>query len=275
MNYNLIVYGSRPEEIKLYPFSKYNFAFLEVNQSKDLHQNLIQPDWRCSEKELEKFIKTDTYNSVMVQGDTRTAFRAATYAFEAGIPVIHIEAGLRTFDLTQPFPEEFYRRAIDIVAKYKYCSTQQAVGNCGGMYVGQTSIDTLMQFIPKVQEEDFYIVTVHRNESFGRMTEIVSTLKRMDTSKLYIMAHPNKVGQELKKHFETHPPMHYKQFVKLLARSKGCISDSGGLQEECMALGKDFISLRKKSERGFGEVYTPGATHKIVEDLIEKHLYIA
>lgn len=268
MNKVLCVTGSRPEIIKIYPFTKYDgFEFLWVNQSKDLKQDLIQFNYDIEENELERFIKTSDYNAVMVQGDTRTAFRAAIYAFESKIPVIHIEAGMRTFDLTQPFPEEAYRQMIDIVATYKYCSTLEATENCNGIFVGQTSIDTLCEFMPKCVEEDFYIVTVHRNESFERMKQIIKTLKKMNQDKLVIFAHPNKVGQELKKHFKTREPLPYKEFVELLRRSKGCVSDSGGLQEECLALGKEFFSLREKSERGKGETYKKGATKLIIKDL--------
>jgi UDP-N-acetylglucosamine 2-epimerase (non-hydrolysing) len=266
----LVVIGSRPETIKLYPFTKYEgFDFLWVNQSKDLKQDLIRFNYEIEENELERFIKTSDYSAIMVQGDTRTAHRASLYAFEANIPVIHIEAGMRTFDLTQPFPEEAYRQMIDIVAKYKYCSTLEATKNCNGVYVGQTSIDTLCEYMPKSIEEDFYIVTVHRTESWEKIKEIIKTLKRMNQDKLVIFAHPNKVGQELKKHFKTHNPLPYKEFVSLLGRAKGCVSDSGGLQEECLFLGKDFISLRKKSERGKGEIYEKGATKKIIKELNE------
>ena len=267
----VVIYGTRPEEIKLYPFTKHNYYFVRVNQSKDLKQNLIIPNIEIEEEELEgyvKYLKKEFVSAVMVQGDTRTAFRAAIYAFEAKIPVIHIEAGMRTFDLTSPFPEEGYRQMIDVIASYKYSSTKEAAKYCDGMYVGQTSIDTLFEFMPhKAIEEDFYIVTVHRNESYDRLPEIIKVLKKMDDSKLVIFAHPNRVGQELKKHFNTRQPLQYEQFVELLSHAKGCISDSGGLQEECIALDKEFISLRDKTERGHGEKYERGATKKIVNDL--------
>lgn len=266
----LIIYGTRACEIKVYPFTKYGFKFLQVNQSKDLHQGLINADYQCEEKDLEKIIKMLNPSMVLCQGDTRTAFRSALYAFENKIPVAHIEAGLRTFDMTQPFPEEFYRQSIDLIATYKFCSTEEAVKNCNGIYVGQTSIDTLFEFLPDCEEEDFYIVTVHRNEA--NLDKIIPTLKKMDQSKLKIFAHPNKIGQELKKHFNCLEPMGYVDFVKLIARSKGAISDSGGLQEEYIALGKEFVSLRDKSERGHGETYKRGATKKIVKVLCKQQL---
>jgi UDP-N-acetylglucosamine 2-epimerase (non-hydrolysing) len=258
----LVIFGSRPEEIKVYPLSKYKgFKFLQVNQSKDLHQGLIDYNYSCEEHELKGAIKEINPSLVLVQGDTRTAFYGAVYAYEMGIKVAHIEAGLRTHDINSPRPEEGYRAMIDQISTYKFCSTREAVKNCNGIYVGQTSIDTLFEFIPDAVEEDFYIVTVHRTP----IDRILPTLKKMDQSKLKIFAHPNPIGQELKKHFDCLEPMNYKEFVKLLARAKGCISDSGGLQEECIALGKEYISLRDKTERGHGETYKRGATEKIVQ----------
>lgn len=258
----LCIIGTRPETIKLYPFTKYpGYKFLWVNQSKDLKQDLIDFDYECEEHELKEKIKEINPDLVIVQGDTRTAFRSALYAYEQGIPVVHIEAGLRTHDINSPRPEEGYRAMIDQISTYKFCSTREAVKNCNGIYVGQTSIDTLFEFIPDAVEEDFYIVTVHRTP----IDRILPTLKKMDQSKLKIFAHPNPIGQELKKHFNCLEPMNYKEFVKLLARAKGCISDSGGLQEECCALGKEYISLRDKTERGHGETYKRGATEKIVQ----------
>jgi len=262
----LVVFGSRPEEIKVYPFSKYGYKFLQVNQSKDLHQGLIKPDYYCEEYELKRTIGEINPSLVVVQGDTRTAFYAAVYAYEFGIPVAHVEAGLRTYDLDSPRPEEGYRQMIDCISTYKFCSTRKAAKNCNGLYVGQTSIDTLVEFLPDAIEEDFYIVTVHRTD----IQKVLPTLKKMDSSKLVLFAHPNRIGQELKKHFDCLDPMLYKDFVKVLARAKGCISDSGGLQEECAFLGKDFISLRDKTERGHGETYKTGATKKIIEVLNER-----
>lgn len=264
MKYNLVCFATRPEEIKVYPFTKYDgFKFLEINQSKDLHQGLIKADFFCEEDELKQFIADheDEINILFCQGDTRSAFYSALYGFLNKISVAHIEAGLRTWDLNSPFPEEAFRQMIDQISTYKFCSTREAVKNCNGIYVGQTSIDTLFEFIPDAVEEDFYIVTVHRTP----IDRILPTLKKMDQSKLKIFAHPNPIGQELKKHFDCLEPMNYKEFVKLLARAKGCISDSGGLQEECIALGKEYISLRDKTERGHGETYKRGATEKIVQ----------
>jgi UDP-N-acetylglucosamine 2-epimerase (non-hydrolysing) len=264
----LVIYGTRPEEIKLYPFTKYDgYSFLEVNQSQDLHQGLIRPGYKCEEHELKSFIKILKPKIVIVQGDTRTAFYGALYAFELGIPVAHIEAGLRTFDLSQPFPEEGYRQMIDCIATYKFCSTKEAVDNCNGVYVGQTSIDTLFEFIPEITDKGYTIVTLHRNESFKRLPELMEYIKTIDNP--LIIAHPNKVGRALAKEFDTYEAFNYKEFVKLLAECHSIVTDSGGLQEEAMALGKPFTILREKRERGYSDKYVVGASEKIHKYLCE------
>lgn len=262
---NLAVYGTRPEEIKLYPFTKYKgFKFLQVDQSKDLHQDLINPDYWCTEDILEQEIRAINPDMVMVQGDTRTAFRAALFAFEQGIPVIHVEAGLRTWDLTQPFPEEGYRQMVDCIATYKFCSTKQAAKNCDGIFVGQTGIDTLMEFCGTVRDAGYWIITIHRREA--DMPKIIKQLKEHSkTKKLIIYAHPNPQGQELKKYFETRQPELYKTFVQRLANCTGVITDSGGLVEEALALGKKVIQLREKTERPLTDEYKPGATERIMQ----------
>lgn len=266
---NLCVYGTRPEEIKLYPFTKYkDFDFLEVDQSKDLHQNLINPQYKCEENELKEFIKKLNYDRIIVQGDTRTAFYAALYGYENKRSIVHVEAGLRTHDIYDPHPEEGYRAMIDQIAEYKFCSTPESVQNCDGVYVGQTSIDTLFEFAGEIKDGDYYIVTVHRT-NIDKAKPIID--KYIDN--IIVFAHPNKIGQELKKHYSTRQPYNYKDFVKLLAKSKGCISDSGGLQEECAALNKEFITLRNKTERGHGEEYYQGATNKIIKYLEQKNKY--
>ena len=264
---NLIVYGTRPQEIKAYPFSKYDeFKFLFVNQSKDIHENLFVPDYSCEECELEETIKNLEPERVIVFGDTRTALRAALYGFESGAEIVHVEAGLRTFDLKSPFPEEGYRQMIDCIATRKYCSRPEAAKICGGTYVGQNTIDALMEFCGPITNKGYAVVTVHRTENLQRLPEIVKQIKEYE-GELRVFAHPNETGQELKKYFDTEPPMRYKDFCQLIAGADLIMTDSGGLQENAIALGKRCIVLRDKSEREETDVYKPGATKKIVEDL--------
>jgi UDP-N-acetylglucosamine 2-epimerase (non-hydrolysing) len=272
----LTIYGTRPTEIKLYPFTHYRhlgFEFLEVDQSKDLHQGLIKPEYKCSEEDLEKTIQKLKPEMVLVHGDTRSGFRGCLYAYVNKIPIIRTEAGLRTYDLFSPFPEEGYRQMMDRIATYKYCSKQEAVNNLkseglSGKLVGQTGIDTLYEFCGDITEGEYLIVTVHRNENYKRLPKIIKQIKQAEKEiELKIFAHPNRIGQELKKHFKCLDPMGYKEFVKFLAQSYGVMTDSGGLQEEATALGKKCFVLREKSERSNEDIYPKGATKKIIEDL--------
>jgi len=264
---DLVIYGTRPQEIKAYPFSKYSqFTFLFVNQSKDLHQDLFKPDYACEEAELEGCIDELSPDRVIVFGDTRTGFRGALCAFERGIPVVHIEAGMRTFNLKAPFPEEGYRQMIDCISTYKYCSTPESANNCGGKYVGSTQVDTLFEFCGPITKGDYAVVTVHRKENLIRIPEIVEQIKEYK-GKLRIFAHPNPTGQELKKYFECEDPMNYREFAKLIAGAELIMTDSGGLEENALALGKDCVVLREYSERTKLDTYKRGATHKIMEDL--------
>lgn len=258
---SLIVFGTRPEEIKLYPLWKQTgWTALRIDQSPDLQQDLITHDFPLPECALEKFIKCREWKRVVVQGDTRTAFRAALYAYEAGWPVVHVEAGLRTHNLADPRPEEGYRRMIDAVSSYKFCSTPEAAKECGGEYVGQTSIDTLFEFLPPITDEGYTIVTLHRRDSdVSRWVEVIKRLKNP-----LIFAHPNETGQALKQHFPCLDPVPYREFLTYLAGCSGVATDSGGLQEEALAIGKPVTLLRDCSERGHGETYTTGATQKII-----------
>jgi len=184
------------------------------------------------------------------------------YAFEASIPIIHLEAGLRTFDLECPFPEEGYRQMIDCISKIKLCSTKQASVNCGGTFIGQTSIDTLVEYSGVVKNKGYWICTIHRQEA--NLKKIIPTIKKIPGKKI-VIAHPNKIGQGLKYSFKTLKPIPYKEFIKLLVESKGVITDSGGLVEEALALGKEVIQLREKTERPLTDEYKRGATKKAIK----------
>lgn len=273
MKKTLVVFGTRPEEIKLFPFTEYaGFTFLRVLQSKDLQQNLIKEDFVIDEDELEDFIKTCDENRIMVQGDTRTAMRAALFAFEAGKEVVHVEAGLRTGDLKDPFPEEGYRRMIDEIATYKFCSTPEAAANCNGVFVGQTGIDTLYRFCPERTDEDFFLLTFHRRENFDKAEKWFKIIDSYE-GRIVFVVHPNPTSQKMKgllkkrKDVEIVENLPYSEFLKLLASCSFVLTDSGGLQEEATSIRKPVVLLRDKSERSESDIYEPGATSKIIQHL--------
>lgn len=255
MSYKFIVYGGRPDEIKVYPFTKFDgYKFLRVNQSKDLKQTLITPDFECEENGLRSFIAKhkQEIEVLICQGDMRTAFYSAVYAYENKIPVAHLEAGLRSWDLYAPHCEEGYRKMISEIASIHFCSTLQSANNLQGKQnvyvVGQTGIDTLKEFMPEITQENFAIVTIHRKEA--DLSRVIPELKKIqELIPLKIYAHPNEKGQELRRHFNCLDPLPYEDFIRQLAKCRLIISDSGGIQEEAPYLNKPLIIARETTER--------------------------
>ena len=247
-----LVMGTRPEVIKLYPIWKQmNLRAIWTNQSPNLKQDLIKFDIETTLNELTSVLKRERPQYVVVQGDTRTAFYGAVKAFELKIPVVHVEAGLRSWSDT-PHPEEGYRKMISEIASVHFCPNLEQANNLQGKrnvyVVGQTSIDTLKEFMPEVSEENFAVVTIHRKEA--DLTRIIPELKRIEElMPLKIYAHPNEKGQELRKHFNCLDPLPYKEFIKELAKCRLIISDSGGIQEEAPYLNKPLVIARETTER--------------------------
>lgn len=223
-----------------------------TNQSPDLKQDLIKFDIETDLNHLSSVLIQEKPQYLVLQGDTRTAFYGAVKAFELKIPVIHIEAGLRSWDLQNPFPEEGYRKMISEIASIHFCSTLQSANNLQGKQnvyvVGQTGIDTLKEFMPKVTQENFAVVTIHRKEA--DLSRVIPELKKIqELIPLKIYAHPNEKGQELRKHFKCLDPLPYEDFIRQLAKCRLIISDSGGIQEEAPYLNKPLIIARETTER--------------------------
>ena len=215
---------------------------------------------------------------VLVQGDTTTAFAAGLAAFYEQIPVGHVEAGLRTDSLLDPFPEEANRRLLSQIATLHFAPTLKAEQNLrasgvvGDLSVtGNTVIDALLLMAEKAPEVHFegldwtsqrvILATVHRRENWGdRLTDIAAgirlVLDRFPDTALLLPLHRNPtVRDPLKALLGDHPrvvltePLDYDRLVAVM---KGCtllLTDSGGLQEEAPALGKPVLVLRRTTER--------------------------
>lgn len=217
---------------------------------------------------------------VVVQGDTTTAFCAALAAFYSRVPVAHIEAGLRTFDKSRPYPEEINRSMISRIAHLHFAPTKQSYKNLlkegipGGSVevTGNTVIDALL-FIRKSkrpgaskrklipENKKIILVTAHRRENFGRpLKNICAALKIVARNNpqveiIYpVHLNPNvqhSVREELGgiRNISLVKPLGYFDFVKLMDRSYVILTDSGGIQEEAPSLGKPVLILREKTER--------------------------
>jgi UDP-N-acetylglucosamine 2-epimerase (non-hydrolysing) len=248
-----LVAGTRPECIKLYSLWRaLGLKAIWTNQSPDLKQKLIDFDYNCTTETIGGVLDRERPQYLIVQGDTRTAFRGAVSAFERQIPVVHLEAGLRSWDLSKPFPEEGYRRMISEIASIHLCPTVGAANNLSGkqnvFVVGQTSLDYLKTLVKPATQENFALVTIHRREA--DINRVIEELKKVqEMIPLKIFAHPNQKGQELRKHFKCLDPLPYEQFVQELAKCRLIISDSGGIQEEAPFLNKPLIIAREVTER--------------------------
>lgn len=222
---------------------------------------------------------------VLVHGDTTTAMVAAVAAFHRRIPVAHVEAGLRTHDISQPWPEEMNRRFVDVVSDMLFAPTQASKENLdaerlsGRIFItGNTVIDALQLSTGKIASDDalraqldaqlpilspekkLLLVTGHRRENFGAGFEnICSALselsRRSDIQIVYpVHLNPNVRGPVLARlshlsNVHLIEPLDYVQFVRLMQQAHVILTDSGGIQEEAPSLGKPVLVMRDVTER--------------------------
>lgn len=210
---------------------------------------------------------------VLVHGDTSSAFAASLAAFYMKIPVGHVEAGLRTYDILSPYPEEFNRRAISMTSSFDFAPTEAARENLikegkapDRVYVtGNTVVDALNFTAREAQtEEKLVLLTAHRRESIGEgmhniFSAVRSIARKYPDFKIVYPVHPNpavrKIAEEIlggEENIDLCEPLDLKGFHSLLARSYLVMTDSGGVQEEAAALGKPCLVLRDKTERREG-----------------------
>lgn len=234
---------------------------------------------------LDPVLEAVNPDRVLVHGDTTTAMMAALTAFHRRIPVAHVEAGLRTGDLTQPWPEEMNRRYVDVVSDLLLAPTSRAKTNLAAenlagriIITGNTVIDALrltiesIAFDPQLRQrldahfpyllpdKKVLLVTGHRRENFGPgFAEICDALAKLshrsDIQIVYpVHLNPNVQGpvQATLSHLPNiHliEPLDYLLFVRLMQRSHVILTDSGGVQEEAPSLGKPVLVMRNVTER--------------------------
>ena len=300
-----IVLGTRPEAIKFAPViqrfqqcpdlhtqviltGQHREMVAQVMEwfalTADLDLNIMQTqqtltDITCrSLQGLQDLFQRSLPQLVLVQGDTTTAFAAALGAFYNGIPVGHVEAGLRTNDLFNPYPEEANRRLISQIAQLHFAPTPQSVDNLqrSGLsqniyHTGNTVIDALLSVadrnppcdIPNLDWSEYRVIlaTVHRRENWGEALEAIASsfleiLEACPDTALLLPLHRNPVVREpLQAKLGAHhrvfltEPLDYPSLVGAIQRSTLLLTDSGGLQEEAPSLGKPVLVLRETTER--------------------------
>lgn len=231
--------------------------------------------------EMGKVLEEANPDTVLVHGDTTTAFAAALACYYKGTDVGHVEAGLRTYDIYNPYPEEFNRRAVGIISKYNFAPTEAAKQNLlregareDGIFVtGNTVIDALKSTVRAdyshslldwVGDSRLVLLTAHRRESLGETMEgMLGAIRRVVSEhpdvKVIYPVHMNpavrKVAYRLlggEERIRITEPLDVLDFHNILAKSHMVITDSGGIQEEAPALGKPIVLMRETTERPEG-----------------------
>jgi UDP-N-acetylglucosamine 2-epimerase (non-hydrolysing) len=299
----LAVYGTRPEAIKMAPViaalrersDRFTVTVVTTGQHRellepvqdlfglrpDLDLRLMMPDQALNGlaaaclAALDEVLRDRRPDWLLVQGDTTTAMSAALAAFHRGVSVGHVEAGLRTGNLAQPYPEEANRRIIDLLAGALFAPTGRAGRallaegreQAQVHVVGNTVIDALRALAlepPEPPDRPEVLITVHRRESFGApLRAIFSALRRLAESfpevawRYPVHRNPNVCGPAVEMlsglaNLELCEPLGYRELVAALARCRVVLTDSGGLQEEAPAFGKPVLVLRETTERPEG-----------------------
>jgi UDP-N-acetylglucosamine 2-epimerase (non-hydrolysing) len=231
---------------------------------------------------LEPVLRAEKPDYVLVQGDTTSTFCGALGAFYLRIPVGHVEAGLRTWDLYQPFPEEANRLLTGRLAAWHFAPTAQSRDNLLSEHVpasrivvtGNTGIDALLHVRGELEAgrmprhdwpwldsgRKLILVTGHRRENFGQgfegICEALLRLSRRDDVQIVYPVHPNpNVQDPVNRILGGQPavhliqPLEYVPFIDLMQRCHLLLTDSGGVQEEAPSLGKPVLVMRGKTER--------------------------
>lgn len=304
----MVVFGTRPEAIKMCPLVKElkNRKNIEtilcvtgqhrqmLDQVLDAFQ--VKPDYDLSImkdqqtlfdittnilnkiKEVLEKVKPDV---VLVHGDTSTTFVTALACFYLQIPVGHVEAGLRTYNIYSPYPEEFNRQAVSIISRYNFAPTEMAKNNLlregkksETIYItGNTAIDALKTTVRKnyshpelewANDSRLILITAHRRENLGEpMRHMFRAIRRVmdehsDVKAIYPI-HMNPVVRETANEILGNDdrihiiePLEVLDFHNFLARSYLILTDSGGIQEEAPSLGKPVLVMRDTTERPEG-----------------------
>jgi len=305
----LFIFGTRPEAVKLCPVVRYmrRHGGLDVrvcvtaqhrgmldqvlecfDVRPDCDLDLMRPGQTLSEttarilSALDPVLLREAPAMAVVQGDTSTTMAGAMAAFYRHIPVAHVEAGLRTGDLAQPFPEEFNRVVATRVTALHFAPTDWARRNLLAegvpaeriLVTGNSGIDAILDVAGALEEgrldapewawldasRKLIVVTAHRRESFGdgiqRICDALLELAgRADVQIVYPVHRNPNVLDPVTERLESHPqihltvPMGYVSFVDLMRRAYLIVTDSGGIQEEAPSLGKPVLVLRERTER--------------------------
>ena len=304
----MLVFGTRPEAIKMCPLVN------ELKKRKELqtvvcvtgqHRQMLDmvleafsvtPDYDLSIMKnkqtlfdvttnilnrIKEVLEKERPDVVLVHGDTSTTFVTALACFYLQIPVGHVEAGLRTYNIYSPYPEEFNRQAVSIISKFNFAPTELSKQNLlkegkksESIYVtGNTAIDALKTTVSEnyahpglewAKDSRLIMITAHRRENLGEpMRHMFKAIRRVmdehpDVKAIYPI-HMNPVVREIANAYLGNDdrihiiePLDVLDFHNFLSRSYLILTDSGGIQEEAPSLGKPVLVMRDTTERPEG-----------------------
>lgn len=304
----MVVFGTRPEAIKMCPLvlelnkeRGFKTIVCVTGQHKQMLEQVLQsfaikPDYDLAimkDKQtlsdvtinvldgMKNILEKEQPNVVLVHGDTTTTFAAGLAAFYLGIPVGHVEAGLRTYNLQAPFPEEFNRQGVGIFATFHFAPTEIAKNNLlkegkdsNSIFVtGNTVIDSLKTTVKEdythpilewARDYRLVMLTAHRRENLGQplydiFRGIKQTIDQVEDIKVVYPIHMNPVVRKIATEvFGEHErmriiePLDVLDFHNFMNQSYLILTDSGGIQEEAPALGKPVLVMRETTERPEG-----------------------
>ena len=290
-----IIYGTRPEFLKLktvisylYETKSISFNIIRISQHNNIYDDMphiydsniheLHIDDKDDNKEnrlssigsnillkLPQLIKDSTH--ILIQGDTASCFYSALCAYQMGKKIIHLEAGMRTYDLYNPFPEEGYRQMISRISDIHLCPSFNEKNNLlkeninNNIYiVGNTILDLVKTYNINTTRENKVLITLHRRENWTLFKDYLIELIKLAINNpilsFYFILHPNpsfkKIWDDIN-HIPDNifikPPINHKELIELLSSCNYVITDSGGIQEEANFLGKHMYVLRKQTER--------------------------
>ncbi len=310
----MVIFGTRPEAIKLAPVVEalgrspaFRPCVCVTGQHREMLDQMlgffgIRPDYDLAVMQanqdlfgltarllqgLQPVLASDPPDAILVQGDTTTAFAAALAAYYLRVPTGHVEAGLRSGDPYNPFPEEINRRLTTHIARWHFAPTPRAADNLRRegiaaeriVVTGNTIVDAIHSILARLEPRDdvsrflpedlihgrrLILVTGHRRESFGEgLRNICKALRAIadghDDVVIFYPVHLNPHVQAPVKHIlGNHPrilltePLDYFEFVRVMRRAFLIITDSGGIQEEAPSLGIPVLVVRDTTERPEG-----------------------
>lgn len=304
----MLVFGTRPEAIKMCPLVKelktrknIEVKVCVTGQHREMLQQVLEcfnviPDYNLEimkDKQtlfdittniiskIKPVLEQEKPDVILVHGDTTTTFVTSLCAFYMQIPVGHVEAGLRTYDIYSPYPEEFNRQATGIIAKYHFAPTEKSKQNLlaegkdeNSIYVtGNTAIDALKTTVKKDYNNELFnwigndrliVLTAHRRENLGKpLEQMFTAIKRIldeyDDIKVIYPIHKNPLVRETANRIfknsnkiQLIEPLEVLDFHNFLNKSYLILTDSGGIQEEAPSLGKPVLVMRDTTERPEG-----------------------